>query len=746
MPDYILSKLPSAEFEQLCRDLLQKRENVFIESFKDGKDRGIDLRFAKGIDNTIIQAKCYKEWTVLRNKLAKEAEKVKKLNPERYIFATSAPLSPDNKIFIKKTFYPYIKHNNDILGNDDLNNLLGLHPDIECQYYRLWLCSTNILNRILHRHVVNKSLFKLEECVDKKQCFVYNNNYFRAKAILDNHHYVIISGIPGIGKTTLAEMLVLENLKDDFEEFVFVSDDINDALKLYDDNKKQIFLYDDFLGATSFELSSKSFDGNLVSLIKRIKKSNNKKFILTTREYILQEAKLHYERLAKDNIEIAKCTIDLGSYSNKIKAQILYNHLYYANIPIDCIESLLDKNRVLKIVKHQNFNPRLVETIINHQLWHTIYAGTFFDKVYQVFEHPDRIWEIAYNKLDITAQYALLILVSMPVPVLLKDWRDAFLKFAINTCKQLSIPLDEPSWKNALKILDGCYIKTNREARTQIVDFFNPSIIDYLVDYLNKMGETVNLLIDNVLFADQLMTIFAQEDKLLFSNRKVIINSDNYANFASSLQRVIMDFHLCRYFFISRYDINHFRSIFHYLVKFKQKFPDIVDNYFTLNPLMLNDNSFIFDKGSVNDKINVLDNYDSQLFYIDKKTIVETLAYDIEDVDDLEVYVDYLEQHSDLNIEINEVVEDKAKSIFAEEIDFYDTEDELNEKRDIAEKIFHSLNINADDILNKYDDKIQSITDEEEEDLTDYFDGREKKDMEDAEIIALFQSLREQGT
>ena len=50
MPDYILSKLPSAEFEQLCRDLLQKRENVFIESFKDGKDRGIDLRFAKGID------------------------------------------------------------------------------------------------------------------------------------------------------------------------------------------------------------------------------------------------------------------------------------------------------------------------------------------------------------------------------------------------------------------------------------------------------------------------------------------------------------------------------------------------------------------------------------------------------------------------------------------------------------------------------------------------------------------------
>jgi molybdopterin-guanine dinucleotide biosynthesis protein len=35
MLDYTLSKLPSAEFEQLCRDLLQKRDEVFIESFKD---------------------------------------------------------------------------------------------------------------------------------------------------------------------------------------------------------------------------------------------------------------------------------------------------------------------------------------------------------------------------------------------------------------------------------------------------------------------------------------------------------------------------------------------------------------------------------------------------------------------------------------------------------------------------------------------------------------------------------------
>lgn len=80
MLDYTLSKLPSAEFEQLCRDLLQKRDEVFIESFKDGRDGGIDLRYAKCREqNIIVQAKCYQTWTELKPTLRKEAVKVKLL-------------------------------------------------------------------------------------------------------------------------------------------------------------------------------------------------------------------------------------------------------------------------------------------------------------------------------------------------------------------------------------------------------------------------------------------------------------------------------------------------------------------------------------------------------------------------------------------------------------------------------------------------------------------------------------------
>ena len=174
MLDYTLSKLPSAEFEQLCRDLLQKRDKVFIESFKDGKDGGIDLRYAICREqNIIVQAKCYQNWTELKPKLRKEAGKVKLLNPSKYVFVTSVPLSPQNKKEIMKCFAPYIQTTQDILGNEDLNNLLGLYHEIEEKYYRLWLCSTNIMNIILHKKVINWSKFKLKECFKSKIKFVY---------------------------------------------------------------------------------------------------------------------------------------------------------------------------------------------------------------------------------------------------------------------------------------------------------------------------------------------------------------------------------------------------------------------------------------------------------------------------------------------------------------------------------------------------------------------------------------------
>ena len=254
MPNYDFLNLSPAEFEELSRDLLQKHLEVYLESFTQGKDDGIDLRHSKDKENTfIVQCKRYKDYSSLKPKLNEELEKVKKLSPSRYILTTSAGLTPANKEEIFGVFEGYIKTTEDIFGKDDLNNLLGQHGDIEKQYYKLWLSSTNVIEKILHSDVTGRSEFELEEIQRTIRLYVQNKSNSEAIHLLNKHNYAIISGIPGIGKTTLAKMLCYQYVSEGYE-LIVVSGDIKEAEKLLKRDVKQVFYYDDFLGTNFLEI------------------------------------------------------------------------------------------------------------------------------------------------------------------------------------------------------------------------------------------------------------------------------------------------------------------------------------------------------------------------------------------------------------------------------------------------------------------------------------------------------------
>ena len=330
MNDYNFLNLSSFEFENFTRDILQEKLDVFFESFTSGQDGGIDLRAASNTDvNIIVQAKRYSKYSDLISTLKTELINVKKIKPDRYIIATSVGLTPPNKNEIMKMFHPYIISTEDILGKTDLNNLLALYPKVEERYYKLWLSSTNILQKLIHSTVYNQSKFELEEIKETLKIYVQNNSFKEALDILQLNNYVIISGLPGIGKTTLSRMLVYRLLAKEYDEFIYVSDSINDAYSYYEDGKKQIFFFDDFLGRNFLETGlSMNEDSKLIKFITKIKQAKNKIFILATREYILNQAKNSFESLNNPALELVKCTLDLSTYTKIIKAEILYNHLF----------------------------------------------------------------------------------------------------------------------------------------------------------------------------------------------------------------------------------------------------------------------------------------------------------------------------------------------------------------------------------------------------------------------------------
>ena len=143
--------------------------------------------------------------------------------------------------------------------------------------------------------------------------------------------------------------MTLYLLSNDFDEFVYLNDSIDDGYEYYQEGKKQIFFFDDFLGKNFFEGKLQpNEDNKLVKFIEKIKKSPDKLLILATREYILNQAKLAFEAFRINNIEIAKCILDLDSYTNVIKAQILYNHLFFADVPQGHLEDLIEPMKHLK--------------------------------------------------------------------------------------------------------------------------------------------------------------------------------------------------------------------------------------------------------------------------------------------------------------------------------------------------------------------------------------------------------------
>ena len=538
MPNYDFLILQYNEFEHLTRDLLQKKEKIFVESFTPGKDGGVDLRFAKvREENTIVQAKRVKDYTSLKRTLLKEVSKVKTLNPERYIISTSVGLTPENKTEIQTLFNPYIQSTEDILGRDDLNNLLGQNPDVEKQYYKLWIGSTAVLEDILNKRINNWSAIELETIRREVSTYVMNKSFNDALEILTKNRYVIISGIPGIGKTTLARMLVNYLLSEGYEEFVKLAG-IGDAAQKLQKGKKQVFFFDDFLGSTFFQNDEKGFDQKLVAFIEKVKYETDKIFILSTREYILAEAKQTYDVFSTKNLELAKCVLDLSNYTESIRAEILYNHLAMARLPLPYVRALIAKRSYLRIIQHHNFNPRIIEDFLKQKLYAKEKPDGFVKRFLDFFDRPYSVWEYAFSKMTKLEQYAMYVRATMGSrPVYLDDWYEASYYYVNSQFgAEQANELDE-NWQNMLKDLLGTFISTERVGGKQLVKYHNPSVYDFLIDTIRRNEKLQGKLIIHAFFVNQLTGTFTDRGVESRDYGRIQISDDQADNVAATFKR-----------------------------------------------------------------------------------------------------------------------------------------------------------------------------------------------------------------
>jgi hypothetical protein len=309
----------------------------------------------------------------------------------------------------------------------------------------------------------------------------------------------------GIGKTTLAQMLVADAIKQGFEP-IEVSRNIDEAWRVFDPESPQIFYYDDFLGTITLGELEKNEDQSLVSFIAAIAQRSNALFVLTTREYIYKQAHALYESFERAGVDARKFLLTVDDYGLIDRAQILYNHVFHAeNLPEAARHSLVDESGYRQIVEHELFNPRLIEAITAEYGFRQVEEGVdFVEYAVSALEDPELIWRRVYeNQIEDRERTLLHALVTMPLPAQLGDLCKAFLSLA----EERGLGVGETDFEAALEVLDDSLITTHWTEGEHIAQFANPSIHDFVRKRLAGSPSSIRLAIQAVCFSDQMWSI-----------------------------------------------------------------------------------------------------------------------------------------------------------------------------------------------------------------------------------------------
>ena len=527
---YNFENLSPLDFEKLGINLLEKHLEIpLIETFKVGRDWTIDGRFidSSGITN-IIQCKHYKKFSNLKQDLKHETKKIKNLSEQKklpdlfkYILATSLGLTPKNKKEIRECL-SYIKKDQDIYGRDELNSLIEKYPEIEKNHFKLWINSTNVLQLILNQDIYNQTYFQKDSIKRKIKLYVETGSINLAEKILEDNNFCIISGAPGVGKTTLAEMLIFKYLSRKYE-LIVISRDIKDALKVYSSKKRILFYYDDFLGTTFLKESlPKNEDSRLVEFINEVRKDKNKKFILTTREYILKQALETYEKIENADVLSGKFVLELNQYSFKNKAEILFNHLYFSEIEKEFLKNLKDNKKYRDIVRHRNFNPRLIEFMGKKSNLRNIAHNRYSDWCIQNLDNPEKIWEHAFRNVSYSSQALLYYLASSSrFPISYKTIESDFNSFYGGYCQKYRLSLISNPLQKSMKELEDSFISLQQDRSGSInISFINPSVDDFLESLIKEDIVLSKNLIEIYSYSSQIQRVLAviaskEKNKLL---------------------------------------------------------------------------------------------------------------------------------------------------------------------------------------------------------------------------------------
>ena len=489
--------LSPLDFERLVADLLRRDLGVRFHTYKDGRDGGIDLRAEIKGQKVFVQAKRYIHTTFSKLKSGckndNHAWQQRQTQPDIFWLATSLPLSKAQKVELVKQMPSLPITIDEIISNEDLQIRLKNNPDIVRSHMKLWLNESSVLEQFLNNDLYENTQFTTENIRSAMRTYVEHGGLSKSREIIETEGSIVITGPPGIGKSTLANMLFMQHVDEGWTPMIVT--DPKDAMRAVKRGERRIMYFDDFLGShklTSDRLGNA--EAPITQLLERANKDDNFRFILTSRDYILSEAGQSSDRLSDEVLSQKKYLLQLPEYSKIQKAKILYNHIFFSSMSSQHKEQLLGWGFCNAIITHPNFNPRLVKTMTG-KIGTDTPSETYRERFQEVLDRPDILWKVPYYEhFENSDRLLVLTLAAHRGSMFSRLSREQCLRRYIdyNTRLNFNIPDNEvrPAFRRSLRKMDGGMLQFSN----QKVYLTNPGVQGFLDDALFNDGHFNNLV------------------------------------------------------------------------------------------------------------------------------------------------------------------------------------------------------------------------------------------------------------